>query len=123
MKTRRPLRNVNTRTGGTASRSRRARSQGTPRAGLARTLAVPALVFVSFGATAAVYANRAVPAQETAAAVCNAAKASHMPWMYAKPNHMPWMYAKPSYMPWMYGTKAGPASATRACHRTSRQAT
>ena len=130
MKTRRSLRNVNTRTGGTASRQRRARSLGTPRARLARTLAVPALVFLSFGATSAGYANRAVPARQAA---CGAAKPGRMPWMYARPNHMPWMYAKPgrmpwmyakpNHMPWMYGMKASPAARARACDNAARKAT
>ena len=127
MKTRRSLRIVHKRNGGTAARSRPATSPGTPHGRLARTLAVPALIVVSFGATAAGYAHQAVPVR--GAAACSAAKPAHMPWMYAKPNRMPWMYAKPNHMPWMYAKPnrmpwmyGKPSPGTRACPRAARKA-
>lgn len=146
MQTRRSLRNVITRNGGLAASARRAPSPGAARAQIARRIAVPALVLVSFGATAAAspgagHAARAHQSSGTrvnAASFCAASKTvlAHAakrkrPWMYAVPAGRPWMYAVPAGKPWMYAVPAGRpwmyakinarTTRSRACQKTARQ--
>jgi hypothetical protein len=143
MQTRRSLRYVITRTGGSAATARRAPSPGTGRARLARKLAVPALAFASFGATAA--ASPGIGGDAAAGAPAVTGRAIHArldsagcaarlpmrpatrerpwmyaivngkPWMYAIVNGKPWMYAIVNGKPWMYAITAGHAAAPRAC--------
>ncbi len=125
MQTRRSLRYVITRTGGSAATARRTPSPGTDRARLARKLAVPALVFVSFGATAAASPGISAHAAAGAPAVAGRAAQARLgsagcavrlpmrsatrrrPWMYAIVNGKPWMYAIVNGKPWMYAIVNG----------------
>jgi hypothetical protein len=122
---------VTTLTGEPAATARRAPSQGAARARLARRIAVPALVFVSLGATAAAsgiaHAAPAHQAGTAAAGSCAAAKAAKAhaakrtsPWMYAIINGRPWMYAVISGRPWMYAKPD--ATTARACQPAARRA-
>ncbi len=145
MQTRRSLRNVITRNRGLAASARRAPSPGTARAQIARRIAVPALVLVSFGATAAASpgAGHAARAQHpagtrvNAVSFCAASKTAlahaakrKRPWMYAVPAGRPWMYAPagkpwmyavPAGRPWMYAKINGRPTRSRACPKAARQ--
>lgn len=120
MQTHKSLRNVTTRTAGSALGSRRPPSPGAARAELARIIAVPALVLVSFGATAAASPGTGHVARArhaaSAASLCAAgnagpahAAARKRPWMYAIINGRPWMYAVAAGRPWMYAEISCPA--------------
>ena len=102
MQTRRSLRNVIMLTGGLAAIARRAPSPGAARAQLTRRIAVPALVFVSLGATAA-----ASPGAAHAASSCAAGKPAQA---HAVAQTRPWMYGKPG------------AAKARACQPAPRKA-
>jgi hypothetical protein len=135
MHTRRSLRNVITRPGGSVPSARCAPSPGTARAQLTRRMAVPALVLVSVGAIAAASpaAAQAAPTQHQAksARACATkhqrpwmyANSAGRPWMYAAPAGRPWMYAAPAGRPWMYAKVNGSATKPRACQKTARKAT
>jgi hypothetical protein len=137
MQTRRSLRNVITRTGGSAASARRAPSPGAARGQLARKIAVPALVLVSFGATAAASpgTGQAARAQHPAITTVNAAGCAarttapahaatrNRPWMYAITNGRPWMYAITAGRPWMYAMINARGTGSRRCPQTASRVT
>jgi len=114
MKTRRSLRYVITHAGSSVRSARRERTARRARDQATSRILVPAIVFVSIGATAVAWSGHGIPGSvqpslRPAAIWARAdsmpsCKVAAMPWMHASHRRVPWMYASPGKIPWMYAS-------------------